>query len=205
MKIHGLFPTPVAMFDINRELTKKENDFILNAEYHENRGNETSLNKYILSEIELQKIKKFCLNSVEKYVDAIVKPKEKIKSFITQSWLNKTEKGQFHHKHSHPNSYISGVFYVKTNAKKDKIWFHKDGYEQIKLETENYNVWNSDSWWLPVQNGRLLLFPSCLSHEVHIVDELRVSLSFNTFIQGDIGSERNATQLKYTKEHLFPL
>jgi hypothetical protein len=32
--------------------------------------------------------------------------------YITQSWLNYTETNQYHHKHEHPNSLVSGVFYV---------------------------------------------------------------------------------------------
>ena len=97
------------------------------------------------------------------------------------------------------------MFYVKTNKEKDKIHFYKSGYEQIKLETENYNIWNSTLWWFPVKDGQLILFPSSLSHDVPTVNSLRVSLSFNTFVQGEIGSETAATKLKYTKKHLFPL
>jgi hypothetical protein len=35
-----------------------------------------------------------------------------IDPFVTQSWLNWTKPGQWHHKHSHPNSLYSGVLYL---------------------------------------------------------------------------------------------
>ena len=42
---------------------------------------------------------------------------------ITQSWINFTKKGEYHHPHAHPNSLISGVFYVE--ADKDKAESNK--------------------------------------------------------------------------------
>jgi hypothetical protein len=54
---------------------------------------------------------------------------------LTQSWLNYTKPGQFHHKHAHPNSFISGVLYMKAARQRDKIYFYKDGYKQISLPT----------------------------------------------------------------------
>ncbi len=46
-----------------------------------------------------------------------------ITPYITQSWLNYTETNQYHHKHQHPNSLVSGVFYINCDDKFDKIKF----------------------------------------------------------------------------------
>jgi hypothetical protein len=34
------------------------------------------------------------------------------KIYITQVWTNKSNYGEFHHKHMHPNSLVSGIFYL---------------------------------------------------------------------------------------------
>jgi uncharacterized protein (TIGR02466 family) len=118
--------------------------------------------------------------------------------YITQSWANYTEQGQFHHKHAHPNSFISGVFYVQSDNAKDRIYFYKDGYSQLKVPPKEWNLYNSDSWWFEAITGRLVLFPSSLTHMVVAVEseKTRVSLSFNTFLKGYVGSEDELTGLR---------
>ena len=44
---------------------------------------------------------------------------------ITTSWVNKTDKSEYIDKHSHPNSIISGVYYVSTTPKCAPIIFSK--------------------------------------------------------------------------------
>ena len=48
--------------------------------------------------------------------------------------LHEKRKGEFHHKHNHSNSFLSGVFYVKVEEDMDQIMFFKEGYSQVKLE-----------------------------------------------------------------------
>jgi hypothetical protein len=50
----------------------------------------------------------------------IICPKNNIELYITQSWLNYTEENQYHHRHEHPNSVVSGVLYFDSD-KKDMI------------------------------------------------------------------------------------
>jgi hypothetical protein len=95
---------------------------------------------------------------------------------------------------------VSGVLYLKAARERDKIHFYKEIYQQIKLPTNNYNLYNSESWWFEVSTGDLLLFPSSLIHMVEPVQgDDRVSLSFNTFPVGYVGDESSLTAL-YLKE-----
>ena len=86
---------------------------------------------------------------------------------------------------------------VNANKDSDKIYFHKEEKDKLKVLTENYNICNSSSWWLPVETGVLFLFPSYLMHSVDTVknNDTRISLSFNTFLKGDIGSDSELTGL----------
>ena len=197
MAIHNLFPTPIGRYELGRDLTAKELSFLKNQETRPNMGNITSTNNTILKSKELTKLRDFIETSVSDYFDTIYKPKHKVSLKVTQSWTNYTENGQYHHKHAHPNSFDSGVFYIQANKEKDKIYFYRDGYQQIKFPPSEWNIWNSESWWFEVGTGDLVLFPSSLTHMVQTLDhpETRISLAFNTFPVGHVGDEMDLTGL----------
>lgn len=196
--IHNLFPTPVGRYELGRDLTAKELSFLKNQETRFNAGNTTSKDNTILKNKELTKLRDFLETSISEYFKTVYNPKHQVNLKITQSWTNYTENGQYHHKHAHPNSFVSGVFYVQANKEKDKIYFYRDGYQQIKFPPSEWNVWNSESWWFEVGTGDLILFPSSLTHMVETVqhDQTRISLSFNTFPVGVVGDEMDLTGLQ---------
>jgi len=196
--IHNLFPQPVGIYKLDRDLTKKEIDFIKDQETRPNTGNVTSKNNTILCSRTLTKLRDFIESSLSDYFKTVYNPKHNVNLRITQSWCNYTEPGQYHHKHAHPNSFVSGVFYPQANRETDKLYFYRDGFQQIKFPPNDWNLWNSDSWWFEVGTGDLVLFPSSLVHMVETVkgEDTRISLSFNTFPVGLVGNEIDLTGLK---------
>lgn len=177
-------------------MTEKETKFLTGQETRSNQGNTTSIDNNILENKEMKKLKQFIEKSLKEYFQNIYVPKNKVEPYITQSWCNYTKEGQFHHKHAHPNSFVSGVFYVQADRKKDKIYFYKDNYQQIKIPAKNYNLFNSESWWFETGTNDLVLFPSNLTHMVEkVVGKERISLSFNTFLKGYIGENKELTGL----------
>ena len=196
MITYNLFPTAVAKFELGRDFSAEEMSFVDTQPTHKNMGNTTSDDHYVLRHDTMSSLKEFVENSVNEYLKSIYAPKHEVSMRLTQSWLNYTKPGEFHHKHAHPNSFISGVLYLKAAREKDKIYFYKDGYKQISLPTDNYNVYNSESWWFEVGAGDLMLFPSSLTHMVETVQgDERVSLAFNTFPVGYVGEEEGLTAL----------
>ena len=197
MNTHNLFPTAVTYFDFGSKLTDLELKFITEQETRNNDGNTTSVNNNLFESAELAELARFCEESLQQYFKEVYAPKHDVIPYITQSWANYTKKGQWHHNHEHPNSFISGVFYVQAQKDIDKIYFYKNGYQQIKVPTESFNLYNSESWWLGVETGQLILFPSHLTHMVQTVqtDETRISISFNTFLKGYIGNDMELTGL----------
>ena len=198
-RIELLFPTPVIIQNMGRNFTPKELQIVKenSKNLRQNSGNVYSKNTYILEEKEFVDLKKMCLDYVHEYINIIYKPKFKVEARITQSWLNWTQPGEFHHDHDHPNSFISGVLYIST-GKQDKIKFIKSGYQQITLATDHYDIYNSRSWWFDVNVGDVILFPSDLIHKVDkvIENQTRISLSFNTFLTGTLGNEESLSALK---------
>jgi uncharacterized protein (TIGR02466 family) len=198
--IHGIFPTPITFSDLGREFTSKELAIFENAgkTMVSNAGNKTSADNYLLDRPGLEDVKAFVLSAVQHYMDkVIVADKDKVTPYITQSWLNYTEAGQYHHKHSHPNSFLSGVLYIDADEKNDKIYFYQDGYKQIKIPPKEWNLFNSESWFFTVKSYQIVVFPSHLTHmvEAKAGDNRRCSLAFNTFLRGKIGTQSELTEL----------
>jgi uncharacterized protein (TIGR02466 family) len=197
--IHSLFPTPVFFSSLERKLTPLETKFLNKKEKdtYNNEGNITSNDNYVLNEKPFLNLKNELDLKVKEYFDKIICPSNKVKPYITQSWLNYTKRNQYHHKHQHPNSLVSGVFYINADEKLDKIKFFKEDYQPIKLEIKEYNLFNSQSWWFTVKTGDIVLFPSSLTHMVETKegDNTRVSLAFNVFVEGKIGDNKSLTEL----------
>jgi uncharacterized protein (TIGR02466 family) len=197
MNIHNLFPTPVGFFDFPEPLTDDQLQFIKTQQKKPNEGNTTSANRKILECEILRNLNAHIKSCVDVYFQEVYKPKFDVKLRITQSWLNYSEPGQFHHKHAHPNSLVSGCFYVNADENADKIFFFKEEYEPISIERAEFNLYNSKSWWLPVKTNQIILFPSSLTHMVRPVEakETRISVAFNAFPVGYIGNDDTLTGL----------
>tara|TARA_R100001440_G_scaffold4207_1_gene9726 strand:- start:330 stop:950 length:621 start_codon:yes stop_codon:yes gene_type:complete len=198
--INNIFPTPIYMTNIDRPFTKQELNFVDKQKNHHNKneGNIYTKDSYILNKKEFKNIKKFLEQCCEDYLKKIICPKNNLELYITQSWLNYTEENQYHHKHAHPNSVVSGVLYFNCDKNNDKIKFSSPkGYEQIKPDVLEYNLWNSETWWFSLETGQLIMFPSSTTHQVDIKkgSNTRVSLAFNTFLKGTIGSNNTLTEL----------
>jgi len=204
--IQNLFPIPIYITNIDREFTKEELNFVneqKNNLKQNGNGSVATLNymtkdNYILNRKEFKNIKKFLDQCCKDYLEKIISPKNNIELYITQSWLNYTEENQYHHQHAHPNSVVSGVLYFDCDKENDKIKFtNSKGYQQIKPEVDQFNIWNSDTWWFELETGQLVMFPSSTIHQVDTKqgNNTRISLAFNTFYKGTIGSNSNLTEL----------
>jgi uncharacterized protein (TIGR02466 family) len=198
MNIVSLFPTPVGQFKFARKLTDGEYAFMSEQEKKPNMGNTTSKDRKILEHEQFKDLREFVDESIHKYFDEVIKPEFDVKLRITQSWLNYTEPGQYHHKHAHPNSVLSAVFYVDADPEVDKIYFYSTRtYKQISFKPRDWNLFNSESWWLPVSSGDLVVFPSHFEHSVEVKsgNNTRISLALNTFPVGYVGDDDSLTGL----------
>lgn len=197
-EITAIFPTPIYVVKF-RNFTKEEINFVnkIKKNVSKNTGNIVSTDNYILNNKSFKKIKEELLIHVNDYFNSIIVPDNKIKPYITQSWLNYTDEGQFHHSHEHPNSIVSGVLYINADKNNDQIKFYKRYYPEIKINSKQYNLFNSTSWNFKVETGDLILFPSGLTHNVDskVGNNTRISLAFNTFIKGKIGDNEQLTEL----------
>jgi|688.fasta_scaffold15499_8 uncharacterized protein (TIGR02466 family) len=200
--ILGLFPTPLGVYEIDKELSENEINFFKKEQNNstKNIGNYISKNKYILNNKEMQNLKIILENCLNDFYLSVFCPKYESKLYITQSWLNFTQENEYHHYHNHSNSFLSGVFYISSDPKIDNIILSKNGLlnsDIFNIETENFNEFNSKSYTFPTKSKTLIIFPSKVSHEVlnKKSNNLRISMAFNSFLKGKIGENENLTEL----------
>ena len=102
---------------------------------------------------------------------------------ITGCWANVLAKGAAHKAHSHPNNFLSGVYYVRTHPGTDTLNFHDPRNQAgvIRPPVVELTAENTDQVVVRVENGTLLVFPSYLQHSVdaNTSEEERISISFN--------------------------
>jgi uncharacterized protein (TIGR02466 family) len=191
-----LFPTPLYINHINDPLINQQKNYLLNLPKVLNMGNLRSESGYIFEYPLFAELKKTINEHIKEYVN-IVYPNSNLNVYITQSWANYTEPNEYHHKHSHPNSFISGVFYVNAIKNEDMIKFYKDLPPAFQINHKQSNNYNSQDVAILVETGDLVLFPSNFQHNVPLTTskETRISIAFNTFIKGNIGDENASTAL----------
>jgi uncharacterized protein (TIGR02466 family) len=187
--IFHLFPRPVGVYNIKCQYSKEEIEFIDNClnNINKNTGNVFSKDTYVLNNIptlfeQINEKLNFHFHEVLQY-------SKKTNIYVTQSWLNMSKKDEYHHVHFHPNSFLSGVFYLKTVID-DSITFHKNEMEQITPDIEKNNDYNSSITNMPIKDNMLIIFPSSTIHGVSKIqsNDTRISLAFNTFLKGELGT-----------------
>tara|TARA_Y100000817_G_scaffold92602_1_gene72155 strand:- start:40576 stop:41196 length:621 start_codon:yes stop_codon:yes gene_type:complete len=182
-----LFATPVFVTkQPDAEWHNKEwLDKALSLQYRKNKGNWASVETNVLDLPDWKLLK----DVVQTELDLILKDFYKldlsnIKLVVTQSWLNVNNDSEYHPMHTHTNSMLSGIIYLNT-SEEDAIRFTDN-----KFNTRMSFV-SIPNMVLPVKKGDIILFDSQLPHSVDAAKrkEKRVSLAFNTFVVGELGSE----------------
>ena len=198
-EIMNLFATPVVRYSIDRDFFLSEMKFLSGELEQPTKAitNSSSSNKNILISPEMREIREFAEQSLAHYFKTIFNTSNKVRLKITQSWLTLTREGESHHSHTYPNSVVSGVLYINLGSKdginffrnEDSIWY------ELLREQETYH--NTFKYFIPASVGDLILFPSNIRHGVPEVKEPieRVSLSFNSFFEGELGRSEYSNSL----------
>ena len=107
---------------------------------------------------------------------------------VTGCWANVNAPGAGHRIHSHPNNYLSGVYYVQTEPGADTINFLDPRPQAgiIRPPVTALTAENTEQVVVKVGNGTLLMFPAWLPHSVdpNRSGRLRVSIGFNVMFHG---------------------
>ena len=135
------------------------------------------LKKYDYLRLDIEKIWEFFKSSVLLHTQTDFS--------IVSSWATKFDSDSWCHLHGHCNSYYSGVFYLSDYESKfgGELFFDSIGVipDQIIVENESSNIFNSrEVKFAPLKNT-VILFPSYLRHKVehYTGKNTRYSIAFN--------------------------
>jgi uncharacterized protein (TIGR02466 family) len=107
----------------------------------------------------------------------------KIAVNITTCWAMVNDKYASNALHNHPNSILSGVYYLQTPENCGGITFTdpRSASRMLNPPLTEFNLWTLPKISYKPQAGSMLLFPSWLMHgvEPNLSDEARISMSFN--------------------------
>jgi len=102
---------------------------------------------------------------------------------LTGLWANVAAPGGAVRMHSHPNNFLSGVYYVQVQPGGDTINFHDPRPQTgiVRPPATELTAYNTDQVVVPVEEGTLVIFPAWLVHSVdpNRGQGLRISMSFN--------------------------
>jgi uncharacterized protein (TIGR02466 family) len=102
---------------------------------------------------------------------------------VTGCWANLNAPGTGHPAHSHPNNYLSGVYYARVQPGADTINFLDPRPQTgiIRPPVTTLTAENTEQVVVKITCGTLLMFPAWLQHAVdpNRSDRLRVSIGFN--------------------------
>ena len=123
---------------------------------------------------------------INQFIDFYKVDREKYNCEFSESWFITNRKGDYNVSHVHPNSFLSGVFYLNTYEDSGDLVFHHHAknidYHKQPIDAFKENVnYNSDYWRVTPEDGDLIVFPSFLNHSVeeNKNDFQRMVLSFN--------------------------
>ena len=188
-----LFPTPVIKFSIGRDFTVRELLFVKSFEdkLYRNMHNWMTEDNSILDHEPMSDLKEVVTKRFNQYLRHIYNPSTNVECYITQSWINYSYGGEAHQQHFHSNSFLSGCMYIQAEQD-DRIRYWDKRNEWYSIPATEENKYNSKSWWIPANTGDIIIWPADLPHDVPQLEKERanprISLAFNAFLKGTIGS-----------------
>jgi uncharacterized protein (TIGR02466 family) len=106
--------------------------------------------------------------------------------YLNNFWININKNSNSNIPHTHPNSILTAVYYVKVPEFSGtlKLFTPINNYDEYFKDfmIEKYNEYNSTTYNFIPKKGKLVFFPSWLMHEVepNKTDSDRISIAFNS-------------------------
>jgi uncharacterized protein (TIGR02466 family) len=192
MEVNNLLSIPIYEFQCDEKLSEEIYNQAVVSKFTSNKTNKISDREHYYNANLFEWFDK-CIDQVSKiyFLNEISLP-------IISCWINKTSKLEKHHSHQHPNSILSGIFYLTTHSKAETVFYYKNPYYEMgantliraskHLEKDLVDRHTTIMGKVAPEKGKLILFPSSLIHGTrpNTDSHARYSISFNTFFSGKI-------------------
>lgn len=163
-----------------------------------------SQDDYVLDMENLLPLKTEIMTQVSEFMHGYLDIHPKHNFVMTTSWCNRYEQNHYIQEHYHSNSLISGVLFLTDCKDTADIVFHKDKLhnniftdtvrldykEELDFTNKRSYLYNRSMIAVCPKKWDLIMFPSFLNHSVNVntnPNEKRYTLSFNTWVKGEIG------------------
>jgi uncharacterized protein (TIGR02466 family) len=152
----------------------------------------------VLDEDKFKFLKDIILNEVHSFMHDVMRYTNPFK--ITTSWFIKIDDGEGCQLHSHLNTMMSGILYLKTPPNCGDIILQDLTDRRFNLVPDEYNMLNCREWIFTPKEGLLLLFPGEMYHKVKVNEskQARYSMSFNIMPTGLVGDEKSDSHMILT-------
>ena len=173
--------------EILKEPSQKNdlNKILGNGRAHKRTTSNIKKNAYEFFDAEMFEWFNQCLDTVknEMFIPEISLP-------ITECWGTRTDRFEKMHQHSHPNSLMSGIWYLSDHPKSTTNFYYDNPNNVTGRILDIYQPEKKilkES--ITPEVGKLIIFPSSLYHDVspNTTSTPRVTIAFNTFASGDFG------------------
>jgi uncharacterized protein (TIGR02466 family) len=108
---------------------------------------------------------------------------DRVRAIVNNCWATINQKNAFNTLHHHPNSILSGVYYVKVPENSGNLYFYdpRSGGQMLLPPFHQMTPWTIGKIIYKPIEGMFIIFPSWLWHgvEPNLSEESRISLSFN--------------------------
>lgn len=186
-KVANIFPTVLAKYsNFNYE---KINEKIIDLLEKEPYGKFSSPFQTLDNHLELRQEYKDLYDwfdiILEDYKKTFEYSCEKFK--IILSWANKADQHASHKTHIHPNSFLSGVYYLSENP--SPTYFEDPRYQnRTGMHVASSSPIGAEVWPCSAENGSCIIFPSWLPHftKAQPFEGLRHTISFNAIPTGTL-------------------
>ena len=199
--IDAVFATPVYKSDNLYKLKEEQIQYLKTLEMIKNKGgNYLTTRKDIMDDKPMEDFKHWCLLNVRAFAKQLG-ASERTSFYITQSWMNRNPPHSYHHTHMHPNSIFSCIYYVEGDKCPTYFYRYDDrtsfGNFAFYENDKGSSAFTATKAGVMNEVGRLVIFPSSMVHDVdnNESDKDRVTISFNTFIRGEMGEPENSNHL----------
>lgn len=186
--VHNLFPTPIWVVDFEPERYEPLNKTIMRDLYSMigdlppvdvggTLQTDTNLHEFD----EFAGLTALIVDSSEAALDFLQIEYDNFQ--ITGCWANINPTGGINTPHTHPNNYLSGVYYVQTEEGADSIFF-SDPRPQASVvmpTVKEESIYTGNEVIIDARDGRLIMFPAWMSHGVPVnrSNRDRISVAFN--------------------------
>jgi uncharacterized protein (TIGR02466 family) len=157
-------------------------NYVKSLEYFKG-GSASSTNGELHLHPKMKPLADFFLKSAELYFEEMKYVCEKLE--IMHCWANKYSKDQHFDFHYHPNSFLSGVFYLTSGG--GSTVFRDQRRPQLLPNTTHHSRWNYSSFEVYPEAGKLILFPSEVDHKTKPHPDpvnFRYTIAFNIMFKG---------------------